>query len=561
MQSLVATKVQESWLIWFLKGLLILGVLVLVARLIELQIIKGNYYRSLAEGNRIRRISVSAPRGRILARGGEVLVGNVEVKRKIEFDPETGYKKSDNLKDADSDEIISEWIRTYPLAADFTHVSGYLGEVDKDEVAKIDAQCPEKGPRKLGSWIGRGGLEEEYECRLRGIDGEVLIEVDTLGKKVRILGKKEPIPGKDLKTTIDFNLQKKVAEIIKEKNALATAGALIVTDGQGQILVLYSFPSFDPNLFVQREAHLDWAKLATSAQKIRAILEDSNLPLFNRAIAGAYHPGSVFKIVTATAALEDDKIDKDFLYEDPGVIKIKNFSYANWYFSQHGRTEGEIDLKKAIARSTDTFFYKLGEFVGIRRLADWAETFGLGKKTGIDLPGEVMGLVPTPEWKQELKGEPWFLGNTYHMAIGQGDITATPLQINVMTSIIASGGKFCGPYLFIGESRNSRCKDLGLKRETIDEVKKGMIGVCSEGGTAFPFFDFEPRVACKTGTAETEEEGKTHAWFTVFGPASPPGEPQDFPEIVMTVLVEKGGEGSYVAAPIAREIFDYYFNR
>lgn len=538
----------QSWLSWFLRGLIIVGVLILLARLIELQVIKGKYFRTLAEGNRIREVVIFAPRGEILARGGEVLVGNSEDLKRVVFDPNEGYEKQEDLEGASQDEIITEWKREYFLKDALAHVSGYLGEANPEEVGKIDGGCPEKGPRKLGSLVGRSGLEEEYECKLRGIDGEELIEVDTSGKRVRVLGKRYVIPGESIKTTINFGLQQKVATLLEGKK-----GAVVVTDINGEVLAFYSSPSFDPNIF------LDKGK----KDKVQVILMDETMPMFNRAVGGLYHPGSVFKPVVAVAALEEGKIDASYVYDDPGVITIDSiygkFSYSNWYFTQYGRKEGVINLPRAITRSTDTFFYKLGELVGIEKLDYWAGVFRLDKKTGIDLPGEIAGLVPDPQWKLEARGERWFLGNTYHMSIGQGDIALTPLGVNQAVAAIASGGTYCSPRLVLSkESEKERCVSLGIQSDTIDLVKEGMKGACAQGGTAFPFFDFEGKakvsVACKTGTAETEEKGKTHAWLSVFAPV-------DYPELVATIMVEKGGEGAYVAAPIAREIFDYWFTR
>jgi len=492
MESLVSAK-NDSWLSWFLRGLLFLGFLFLAGRLIELQIIKGNYFKALADENRIKRIPIYAPRGRILARGGEVLVGNTNEKR------------------------------DYLLGKYFAHAGGYVAEANSDEVGKTDPQCPEKGPRQAKSLVGRSGLEAYYDCKLRGFDGEELVEVDTQGNAVRTLGVKNPIPGEDVKTTINIELQGKVGEVFDKP------GAVIVSDTKGEILAIYSSPSFDPT-------------------NVGKFLNDKNLPLFDRSITGVYHPGSIFKIVTATAVLEDKKITKGFTYDDPGIIKVNEFSYSNWYFSQYGRLEGTIDLTRAIARSTDTFFYRLGELEGPVALASWADKFGLGKKTGIDLSGESLGLVATPEWKERVKGEAWFLGNTYHMAIGQGDLITTPIQMNSVTTVVASGGKLCTPHLI---EENPKCTNLNIKKSTIDLIREGMIGACSSGGTASVFFNFIPQVACKTGTAETIEADKTHAWFSAFMPATDP-------QIVITVLVEKGGEGSVVAAPIAKEIFKYW---
>jgi len=280
-------------------------------------------------------------------------------------------------------------------------------------------------------------------------------------------------------------------------------------------------------------------------------LRDTQLPMLNRAIGAHYPPGSTFKIVSLVAGLEEGKIDRETIYKDTGQVKIGDFVYNNWYFTQYGRVEGEIDLITALKRSTDTFFYKMGEWVGAVKLADWAREFNLGSKTKIDLPGEIAGLVLDPKTKKESRGESWFLGNTYHLAIGQGFLLTTPLQVNTMTSVIANRGKLCPPKINLDQKVD--CRDLSLEPETLDLIEEGLKEVCLPEGTAFPFFDFEPRVAGKTGTAEFGDfEDRTHAWFTAYAPA-------DEPEIVVTVLLEAGGEGSYDAAPIAKEIFEFWF--
>lgn len=459
----------------------------MVGRTFELQVIKGSYYRTLSEENRIKRIPILAPRGRILARGGEVLEGS-----------------------------------------DFSHIVGYLGEVNSDEVGKVDPNCPGKGPRYLGQKVGTAGLQQEYNCILEGTDGEELVEVTSTGENVRTLGVRHPVNGRDLVTTIDYGLQREVAKELTSK------GAIVVSDPKGEILALFSYPSYDP-------------------KDVVSSLNNPDLPFFDRAISGLYHPGSTFKPVTAIAALEAGVIDKNFTYDDQGVITVNNFNYGNWYFSQYGRTEGVINLVRAIARSTDTFFYKIGEMVGPDTIAQWAGNLGLDKKTGIDLPGESVGLIPTPAWKKEVKNENWFLGNTYHMAIGQGDVSVTPLEVNSFISAIANNGKLCNTH--IGMNVKEECRDLKIDKQNIELVKEGMVGVCATGGTGYTFFDFKSDnlspVACKTGTAQTSGTEDTHAWFTLFAPV-------DLPQIVVTVIVERAGEGSKVAGPIARKIMDYW---
>jgi len=557
MESLASSKIQ-NWLTWLLRGLLTLGFLILFARIVDLQIIRGKYYRSLSEENRIRRIAIAAPRGEILARGGEVIATNKLVRQRIIFDSNKGYLKSTDLEGAADDETITEWKRDYISGSAFAHITGYLGEVDEGELGKINPQCPEKGPRKIAGLVGRSGLEEMYECALSGIDGEELFEVDSMGRKIRTLGRKEPVKGEGVRTTIDFGLQNEVARIVEDSKDLprSAKGSVIVSDPFGEILAVYSFPSYDPNIFIESD----------DPQEVSKILNNPSLPLFNRSISGLYHPGSTFKPILAVAALEEGKINKDFEFDDKGRITIQteygDFSFANWFFTQYGGTEGLIKLPRAIARSTDTFFYKVGELLGVDKLDEWADKFGLSQKTGIDLPGEAEGFIPTPKWKMQNIGERWFLGNTYHLSIGQGYIAVTPLELNQAISTIANDGNYCKAHLI---NSKEECRNLGIDKENIELVKSGMVGACSPGGTGFTFFDFKDKkginVACKTGTAETEN-GDPHAWFVAFAPAyteASAGKPSES-QITVTVLVENGGEGSKVAGPIARGMFDYWFD-
>lgn len=539
MDSLSSLKTQ-SWLAWFLKGALIVTFLILFTKMFEVQIIKGSYFRELSEENRIRHIPLPAPRGKILASDGTELAGNIQIKKRITFKDNGGVEITDNVANAPKEELITEYRRTYGLGDKFGHAGGYLGEVTDKEINKINPNCPEKGPMASGSLVGVAGLEEKYECILLGTSGEELVEVDTHGQNLRSLGRKEPIPGLDVKTSINADLQMEVARQMEGKK-----GAAIVTDTKGRILAFYSAPSFDPNLLVN---HSD-------DQKISELFSSPDLPFFNRVISGTFHPGSVFKPLVAIAALEEGAIDKNFTYDDQGVINVNTFEFTNWYFTEYGRKEGIVNLTRAIARSTDTFFYEIGRIVGPDAIAKWAGKFNLSKKTGVDIPGERVGFIPTPDWKKKVKKENWFLGNTFHMAIGQGDIDLTPIEINTFIAGVANGGRVCAPKFADIAAEN--CYTVDVKKENLDLVKEGMKEACSTGGTAYTFFDFSAKhsdttVACKTGTAEVGTNGTPHAWFTVFAPI-------EDPQIVATVLIEKGGQGSQVAGPIAREIFDYYF--
>ncbi len=514
--------------------------LVLFAKLFEVQIIKGKYYQDLSQGNRIRHVAVPAPRGRILARGGEELATNVEIKKRVKFASDGSFTVTDDLTDAKPEEFITDYKRVYPMGDKFSHALGYLAQVGPEEVGKINPGCPEKGPMSPDELIGKTGLEQAYECSLLGTPGEELIEVSATGAEVRVLGRREPVPGRDLKTTVDYGLQTVVASAMNGKK-----GAAIVTDVTGQVLAFYSYPTFDPNLFINKN----------NSREIGNLLKDPGLPFFDRVISGTYHPGSVFKPIVALSALEEGEIDKNFRYNDTGMITVNGYSYTNWYFTEYGRTEGSIGLVKAIARSTDTFFYTIGQMVGPEEIAKWAKTFGLDSPTGIDIPGEAAGLIPTPEWKKEVTGQSWFLGNTYHMAIGQGDVSVTPIELNNYISGIATGGKICEPRFNMESAPN--CRAVNVSESNFSLIHDGMGAACSEGGTAFTFFDFSQKhngttVDCKTGTAEVGTDGTPHAWFTFFAPAVSP-------QIVSTVIIERGGEGSSVAGPIARKIADYYF--
>lgn len=329
--------------------------------------------------------------------------------------------------------------------------------------------------------------------------------------------------------------------------------------------------------------------------------------MFNRAIGGAYPPGSTFKIVTSMAGIEEGVITKTTTVEDTGVIKIGPFSFPNWYFLQYGKTEGNVDVVKALQRSNDIFFYKAGEWIGITKLAQWAKKVGIGKPLGIELSGEAGGLMPDPAWKktrfdtpqdQEARNDEWYVGDTYHVSIGQGYLLTTPLAVNTWTNVIASGGYLCKPTIgkmTSAKAERNNCRNLNLHKETLDLILRGMEQACATGGTGWPLFNFSVRksvtdssgtpeaspsgalihvpIGCKTGTAEFGDPAKnhTHAWFTAVAPI-----PEDYitdeikatenyidgtPEISVTVLVEGAGEGSNVAAPVAKKIFEEWFSR
>lgn len=545
-------------------GLVAFGVI--TARLVELTVVQGAQNRTRADENRFFVRPISAARGVILDRAGEALTRNVPGTTLIDY-------PGDNAGPVEAENVR----RVYPLASIFSHVVGYVGIVDAETLSG----CQKSSGCALDSTsiVGKMGLEKRYDDTLRGRAGSELIEVDANGKFVRQLGQNPPISGKDLPTTLDRPLQE------ASTRALAPAGrrgAVVAIDpGDGAVLALVSSPNFDQNLFAD---DTDPAR----NDKIQKLLSDhDNLPLFNRAVGGEYPPGSIFKLVTASAGLSEGKVTSDTTIEDTGEIRIGDFRYGNWYFDQYGRKEGIIGLSRALTRSNDIFFYKVGEWLGPEKLALWARKLGLGAKTDLDTTGESDGLVPDPLWKERVMGERWFLGDTYHTAIGQGDVQVTPIQIGQMAAAVVSGKK-CVPHIAIqatsrayGEpglrratsQKENRCEDAGISDANRALILEGMVGACSNGGTAYPLFDWnaaaqkneKPLVGCKTGTAQHGgEKAKPHAWIVVTGPVT--NEKGNYQldlesekRIVLVVLLEDAGEGSTEAAPVAKEILEKWF--
>lgn len=511
--------------------------LILLARLGVLTIIEGAKNRQLAEQNRIRLTQEEAPRGKIFDRGGVVLATS-EQKFSLEKDGKSSEISGEQAEQliasglagenfsGDLGRIRREVVRIYPQGETSAHLVGYTSVVGQEDLV---------GNRNLTSvdFVGRLGVEETYDSVLRGKNGARLVEVDAQERIVSLLATRDAQPGSDITLSLDSGLQKKVYEQLSAQIAKigVDAGAAVVTDVKtGEVLALVSIPSFDP---------------ADVGSSIVSPLK----PIFNRAVSGTYTPGSVFKIVSAVAGLESGKITPGTEIEDVGEFSIGEFRFANWYWLNYSRRDGVLKIDRAIARSNDIFFYRLGERVGLDGLRYWAVKFGLGQKTGIDLSGEAHGLIGDQLWKSANVGEDWFLGDTLHLAIGQGFIATTPLQVNVMTSIVANGGKKIIPHL----TREGKVDKGGQKvsDSTLAVVKSGMRMACEKGGTAWPFFNADYSVGCKTGTAE-KAQGNPHAWFTAFAPF-------DDPQVAITVIVEDGGEGSSVAAPVAKEVLDWWF--
>lgn len=495
---------------------------ILILRLFQLTIVKGQYYRTLSENNRVKEFLIEPKRGEIIDRKGFVIAKNLDANTEESFNQ---IKKN-------QDRIISKRIYESPDA--IAPLIGYRQLADEKDL-KSD-NCLYK--IKSGDKIGKKGAEKLFNCDLKGEPGKKLIETDSGGNFFRTINIIPPLDGKNIQLALDLELQKKAFELLKEKK-----GAIVASIPKtGEILTLASSPSFNPEDF-------------ESGNDVEKYFTDKDKPLFNRASEGSYPPGSLFKLVTATAALEEKAVDEKTQFEDKGTITAGPITFGNWYFLQYGKTEGMVDIVKAIKRSNDIFFYLAGEKTGVDKIKKWAEMFELGKKTGIGID-ETEGLIPSTFWKEATLNDHWYTGDTYNFSIGQGYLGTTPLQMNMVTSAIANDGTYCKPELL----KVQNCKMLPISQKTLDLIHEGMKQACSTGGTGWPLFDFKAngksiQTACKTGTAESHaKSGMPHAWITVYAP-------YEKPEIALTVLVEEGGQGSDVAGPIAKELLKTYFER
>lgn len=536
-------KQSRRYLIFYFLGVFICF-MILCTRLFHLTIVKGVYYRTLSDQNRTREIIIEPKRGQIIDRKGFVIAEN----------------KPADLQQP-GERLFSK--RTYYDPESFSHVIGYRQVADIDDV-KNDS-CLNK--LKSGDKVGKKGIEKLYECDLRGNYGKKLIEIDATGKYKTTLSIAQPVDGKTIQLALDKALQDKAYSLIQGKKAVVVG----MKPTTGEVLVLASAPSFNPQVFEDG-----------NSKEANKYLTDENKPLFNRATEGTYPPGSTFKLVVAAGALEEKKINTSTTVEDKGFIEAGGIKFHNWYYLDYGRTEGAVDVYKALQRSNDIFFYTIGAKMGAEDIKSWAEKFGYQNKTGIGIE-EREGSIPSPFWKEDVLNEKWYLGDTYNLSIGQGYVNSTPLQVAMSTVPFANDGSLCTPQLLKINGENGvkkQCKKLDISQDTLKEVREGMKRACMTGGTGYPFFDFkvkdgistpvptEPnstasavlgmrsiRVGCKTGTAESyADPKKPHAWFTVFAPF-------DKPEIVLTILVEEAGQGSDVAAPIAKEILTTYFER
>lgn len=557
--------------------------LILLTRLFYVQVVQGAYYTRLSDDNRTRSVVIPAPRGIIFDRLKRPLVRNVPVFEIVERGKVEIITKEEALSlIAKEKEVLNSVAREYLYKDSFSHVLGYTGQITEDQIT-----MPEYKNYAISDFVGKIGLEEQYEPILHGENGKELYEVNASGKRIRFLGKQEPIPGENIQTTLDLDLQKAAKKALEK---LDKAAVVVSNPKNGEILALFSKPSFDPNLFTQHDGYT-----AEGDYKSResVLLDGEKFPLLDRSIAATYPPGSTYKLVTATAVLTEKTFTPEFTVEDTGVISVGGGTFGTWNYLENGKTEGQINMRKALQRSNDIYFYRVAEKLGVEKLDIYSKEFGLGEVSGIDIPGEASGTVPGVKWKKRVMGENWYLGDTYNMSIGQGYLLTTPLQVNIMTQIVANGGTLYKPHLVLGDEKIIK-KNISDEKN-LEVIREGMMRACETGGTGYPLFNFRVRsdrlkvdnlnyfksasfsagmnaasesadlknkevvlikTGCKTGTAEAHGYGKPkpHAWFTIFAPYYDP-------EIAVTVLVENGGQGSEIAAPIARDILKEYFEK
>lgn len=568
---------------------------VLLGRMVYLQLWRGDYYAKQSDGNRLRQSRILAPRGIIYDSEGKELVNNlpgyaVVLQKQSSYKPETlqrlsnllqmpveeinaKIKASENfyepimLKNNLDQQMVTKIeeqrrympevmlsvqpIRNYPYHELAVHALGYVGEVSSYEI--------EQGLFKnisQGSLVGKAGLEKTYDKYLRGEDGAFMEEVDVAGNVVKHYDSVQPVPGKNLKLTIDYELQKELEAFTDKHLAFlrssgiapgARAAAVVAIDPRnGAVRAMVSRPGYDPNWFVHGISSKNW----------NSINNDPNFPMNNKVITGEYPPGSTFKIVTGSAAFELKKVGLDEPIFDGGFHPmVPTMGNAG------GEVLGWLTFIKALAMSDNVYFYELGYRVGIDNIEKYAHIFGFGERTGIDLEGESKGLVASKKVKREIWDEDWRLGDTFNAAIGQGFNLTTPIQLSVMLSIVANGGTKYQPYLvdsiinsdgsLFEKPKRAEGKHIDVSQQTIDYIRMGMSATTQEGGTASYFAGLPKPIAGKTGTAENSH-GRDHGLFVAYGPV-------DDPELVVVCIVEQGGFGSVAAGPIVYKAFEEFF--
>lgn len=595
--SRMEKPLEKKWfdfLWWFIVTL----VAVLGLRVFFLTVVRGPYYRDVSKGNSIRSIIIKAPRGRIFDRMGVSLVNNVPsidaviIPVDIPRDEEKIKEIAENIStilNMNMDEILTELkdnvtskslnpvllkeniehdqalallekgnilpgigiektaIRDYVDGPIFAHILGYEGKIKQSELDQNQGYL-------LTDYIGKQGIEKSYENSLRGVHGADQVEVDSMGNTKREIGIINPKSGSDLVMSIDAGLQKKLYDSmggILEKTKTSTAAAVAIDPRTGQVLAMVNMPSFDNNLFANKISNDQYASL----------INDPDKPLFNRAISGEYPPGSTIKPAISVAALSEGVITPSTIIDSlGGMLRIGSYTFGDW------KVHGPSDVRTAIAESNDIFFYTIGggygniSGLGMNRMKKWYNLFGFGQISGIDIGGEASGLIPDEQWKLNKIKERWSTGNSYHSAIGQGYITATPLQLANYVASIANDGILYEPHLVSQIKKNDgTVENINPKVIRSDFVSPDILKVVQEGmrktitdGTAQTLKNMPVEIAGKTGTAQFGTNGQTHGWFVSYAP-------YDNPQIAMVVLVEGGGEGHSSALPVTQEVLNWYF--
>lgn len=574
--------------------------LLLSLRAAQLQIIKGDFYAEISKSNYTRTLSIKSSRGIIYDKNFRQIVFNVPVfdlvitpndffkdknginekidrlariakiekndlEKKIEKTDKRSYEPylileniskeealilEEKIKKLDGVILEKNSVRDYIDSNYFSHIIGYSGRITAEELRKNPDYF-------FNDTIGKNGIELSYKKELRGKYGKQEIEVDSFGRKIKVIKKEEPVSGHNLILNIDSGLQKKITDelnaIIKKLKTEAGAAAVALDPRNGEVLALVSLPSYDNNLFAKGIGNENYEKL----------IKDKSNPFFNRAISGEYPPGSSIKPVIGAAALQERIITPQKMIMAGAAIYVGNYKFLDWKY------HGMINLVEAIAQSSNVYFYTIGggygdiSGLGIEKMKSYADLFGLGNILGIDIPNEKEGFFPDKDWKEKVKGEKWYIGDTYHAAIGQGDVLVTPLQIASYTAAISNGGKLFQPRIVnrIMDSEGNLIQKIEPKiirenfidSENIKWIQLGMReNVVSGSGRALADLPF--KAAGKTGTAQYALNSKTHAWYTSYAPF-------ENPEIVLTVLVEGGGEGHAAAVPAAKEVLRWYFEK
>lgn len=582
-------------------ALMVAGAALIAARAFQVQVVAGGRYLAMSEGNRSRIERLTPERGIIYDRGGAALVRNVPsftaaiTPENLPLEASARLLVLARLAEilAITPQEIEETLKTfgkYPtlpvsIGRELTHEQAILLRIEADKLPGLtlqtgsrreyltasarslshvlgyegrmtDADIAAAGPDYLPTdKIGRTGVERSYESVLRGRPGERRVEVDAGGRIKKVLAEEPGAAGKNIVLTIDLDLQRQAERSLQttlKKFGKARGSVIVMKPSTGEILALVNEPDFDNNLFAK----------GISSEEYRKLAEDRNTPLFARAIAASLPSGSTFKPVIAGAALEEGTITPATSVLSTGGITYGAWFFPDWKAGGHGPT----NVTKAIAESVNTFFYAIGggydRIVGLgpERIAEYASRFGFGSTLGIDLPGEGAGFLPSKEWKERVKNEPWYIGDTYHIAIGQGDILVTPLQVAAMTAVFANGGTLYKPHVVAATTSvdgdrepvaAAAIRTEVLGRNSIEVVRRGMRQTVT-AGSGRGLADLPVAVAAKTGTAQWNSDKPNHAWFTSFAP-------YDQPEIVVTTMIEEGEEGSRTAAAVAKEIYAWYF--